>query len=202
MLTSPHSRRAIGQVALPPDMASSEGTEPFPSLLQTPGASSPPRSQASPSKSAHSNPDSAALRKRSHSNSSLSRRTRVSSLGKVFLDSNLPYGICHAAGEVASKAPTLAEIKKGSFCADGWTEEGQMVVRGATADQIQKRKASRASSLSASRHRGSSTSPLSAGVDERKQSFPTMHARVSNETNRVPFPIPETDRMELHNSSV
>ncbi len=101
-----------------------------------------------------------------------------------------------ATAEVASKIPTLGEIRKGSFCPDGWTEEGQMEERGQTPHQIQRRKTSRASSLSASRHRRSTTSPLSSRVDERGDYFPTAESERPDEANRVPFTIPETSRVD------
>jgi len=42
-----------------------------------------------------------------------------------FLESNPPSGMWQATGEVASKAPSLAEIRRGSFGNSGWSEEGQ-----------------------------------------------------------------------------
>lgn len=181
-------------------MASPDGTEPFPSLPQLPGAKLPSAGPASPSTQGCSNSDTTALRR--GSSGSGSRRSRVSTLGKSFLASNPPYGMWQAAGEVASKAPTLSEIKKGSFCADGWTEEGQLEERGVTPHQIQRRKTSRASSLSAVKGRRSTTSPLSTAVDERDEFFPATNSQVSDEVNRVPSTVPESCGTKLRSPIV
>ena len=41
------------------------------------------------------------------------------------MESHVPLGMWQATGEVASKAPTLAEIRRGSFGSNGWDGEGQ-----------------------------------------------------------------------------
>lgn len=66
-----------------------------------------------------------------------------------FLESNPPTGMWLATGEIASHAPSLREIRAGGFGNDGWTEEGQLELRGNTAHEIQKRKLSRAKTTSA-----------------------------------------------------
>ncbi|ERF73958.1 hypothetical protein EPUS_05381 [Endocarpon pusillum Z07020] len=171
-------------------MASHENTEPFPSLPQniTPGASTP--------QPAHTKAESAPLKRTNSNGSGPPRRRRTTSLTESFLSSNPPYGMWQATAEVASKIPTLGEIRKGSFCADGWTEEGQMEERGHTPHQIQRRKASRENSFSASRHRRSTTSPLSSKVDERGDFFATTDSEFLDEANRVPSTIPETSRAD------
>ncbi|KAL2223130.1 hypothetical protein M432DRAFT_38698 [Thermoascus aurantiacus ATCC 26904] len=63
-----------------------------------------------------------------------------------FLESNPPNGMWHATGEIASRAPTIDEIRRGSFTADGWTEEGQMEQRGNSPLDIHRRRLSRTSS--------------------------------------------------------
>lgn len=177
-------------------MPSPESTEPFPSLPQAPHTTSASASLVSLSNPARSGTEPVALRRTTTSSSGLSRRTRTSSLTQSFLNSNPPFGMWQATGEVASKIPTLGEIRNGSFCVDGWTEEGQMQGRGETPHQIQRRKMSRASSMSASRHRRSTASPLSSRVDERDEFFPPTTLGVSDEADRVPSTIPETSRLE------
>lgn len=172
-------------------MASSENVEPFPSFPPSHGASSSPTAGASKSRPAHADTDTPALKRTTSNGSVVTLRTRTTSLTQSFLHSNPPFGICQAAGEVASKIPTLAEIRNGSFSAHGWTEEGQMQERGETPHQIQKRQTSRASSLGMSRRRRSTTSQLSSRMDEQDEFFPSMDFQMSNDANRVPATIPE-----------
>jgi Protein of unknown function (DUF2985) len=172
-------------------MTSKEVTEPFPSLPLTPSAASSPAVAPLASKPIHAQKEPAAIKTESKSFRP-PQRTRTSSLSQSFLNSNPPYGMWQATGEVASKIPTLGEIRKGSFCADGWREEGQMEERGESPHQVQKRRASRASSISASRHRRSTTSPLSSRMDEREEFFPAMNSQVGQETSRVPHTILES----------
>ncbi|OAX77902.1 hypothetical protein ACJ72_07792 [Emergomyces africanus] len=83
--------------------------------------------------------------KPSNASSTASRRLRSASL--KFLESNPPSGMWMATGEIASRAPTLNEIRSGCFSTDGWTEEGQMERRGNSAHDIQRRKLSRANTF-------------------------------------------------------
>jgi hypothetical protein len=107
-----------------------------------------------------------------------------------------------ATGEVAAKVPTLGEIKNGGFCADGWTEEGQLEGRGETPKQIQKRRASRASSLSASRLTRSTTNPVSAGADEGDGYFSAVVSPTAEEPDRMSSTIPEGVQNEAIGSQV
>lgn len=83
-------------------------------------------------------------RRRTATTSAASGRIRGASL--KFLESNPPNGMWQATGEIASRVPTLNEIRTGGFSNDGWTEEGQMERRGNTAHDIQRRKLSRVNS--------------------------------------------------------
>jgi Protein of unknown function (DUF2985) len=176
-------------------MTSQEVIEPFPPLPRTPSVASSPTVASLVSKPTYGQIEPAASRIDSK-NSRPPQRRRTSSLSQSFLNSNPPYGMWQATGEVASKIPTLGEIRKGSFCADGWREEGQMEERGESPHQVQKRRASRASSISASRHRRSTTSPLSSRMDEREEFFPAIHSQVGEETSRMPDTIPESLHMD------
>ncbi len=176
-------------------MASAENTEPFPPLPQTSGTSSV-AGLTSP-KPTGLKTEPSPLERRTSNGSGLSQPRRTTSWSQSFLNSSPPYGMWQATGEVASKVPTMGEIRNGSFSADGWTEEGQLEGRGETPHQIQKRRTSRASSLSASRRRRSTTSPLSTRADEQEDFFPIFNRQLSDEANRVPSAIPETPRKEI-----
>lgn len=52
-----------------------------------------------------------------------------------------------ATGEIASRAPTLGEIRKGSFTSRGWTEVGQLEQRGNKPHEVQRRMTIRANSF-------------------------------------------------------
>ncbi len=183
-------------------MASPASTEPFPSLPRSPGATRAPKGAAPPSKPADSKTEPLALERKKSSSSAISRRRRTLSSSESFLNSSPPYGMWQATGEVASKVPTLGEIRNGSFCADGWTEEGQMQGRGETPHQIQRRRTSRASSLSASRQRRSTTSPLSTRLGEQEDFFPIVDYQVSDEANGVPSTIPEGSGIETRRANM
>lgn len=95
-------------------------------------------------------------------------RHRTGSIRQSFLNSNPPLGMWQATGEVTSKVPSLAEIKNGSFAADGWSHEGQLERRGTNPHEIHRRRLARTSSASM-RTRGSSnapTTPASPTIDE------------------------------------
>jgi hypothetical protein len=176
-------------------MGPSESTESFPSLPRPPGTTSSPTGPQSQT-TADSTTNSRARETRQSNSSGGSIRRRTASLSHSFLNSNPPYGMWQATGEVASKIPTLGEIKDGSFCADGWTEEGQMEKRGQTPHQIQRRKTSRASSQGTSGRGRSTTSPLSTRADLREEVLPTVSRQFSDEANKVPSTIPEASRTE------
>lgn len=177
-------------------MASNESNEPFPPLPLTPPAISNPPHPVFSAKPAHSSSDPATHERRKSSSPSPSKRRRTSSLTQSFLNSSPPYGMWQATGEVASKIPTLGEIRNGSFSTNGWTKEGQMEARGENPHQIQGRRNSRASSLSTSRRRRSTTSPLSARSGEAEEYFPAAHVQLPEGPARVPSTIPEAPPLE------
>ncbi|KLJ08809.1 hypothetical protein EMPG_15755 [Blastomyces silverae] len=106
--------------------------------IATPTTNTDPSTPTQPNRT--SNPPDA-------SSSTTARRLRSASL--KFLESNPPSGMWMATGDIASRAPTLNEIRTGCFSADGWTEEGQLERRGSTAHEIQLRKLSRAKTFGA-----------------------------------------------------
>ena len=63
--------------------------------------------------------------RRSSTESTSQPQSRFKSVASKILDANPPPGMWHATGHIAAKAPTLADIRRGSFGQSGWTAEGQ-----------------------------------------------------------------------------
>lgn len=84
-----------------------------------------------------------------------------------------------ATGEVTSKVPSLAEIRNGSFAADGWSHEGQLEKRGANPHDIHRRRLARTSSASTRTRRSSNTpaTPLEGPINEERMSEDHGEAR-------------------------
>lgn len=141
--------------------------EPFPALspiesVPTDPAKPPPRSNTQASNISRNDAPTTAT-------NSPSRR-RTSSIRQTLLNSNPPLGMWQATGEVTSKVPSLAEIRSGSFAADGWNHEGQLEKRGANPHDIHRRRLARTSSAS-TRTRASSNAPatpISPTIAERQ----------------------------------
>lgn len=51
---------------------------------------------------------------------------RLRSASKKFETSSIPTGMWSATGSLASSAPSLADIRRGSYGSDGWSGEGQL----------------------------------------------------------------------------
>ncbi|KAF2878246.1 hypothetical protein BDV95DRAFT_15910 [Massariosphaeria phaeospora] len=99
------------------DNASTPVPFPQPDFAQPPQQ---PQSQPTPTS------PSAARRSRTStnaSNTSVTNRVRTASI--KLMEASPPTGMWAATGTVASKAPTLAEIRRGSFGSSGWNEEPQ-----------------------------------------------------------------------------
>ncbi|KAL1961399.1 hypothetical protein VTO42DRAFT_127 [Malbranchea cinnamomea] len=113
--------------------------EPFPSLEEEPS-----RAPASPIASSPVSP-----RQPRQSDASLpSHPTRLlRSASLKLLESNPPRGAWMATGEIAAQAPTLDEIRRGSFSSRGWSEEGQLEQRGNSPREAQRRMTARRNSL-------------------------------------------------------
>ncbi|KAL9108744.1 MAG: hypothetical protein Q9227_006540 [Pyrenula ochraceoflavens] len=175
----------------PPPQERQTSTEAFPAL--------------EPEKSAPSSPTQIRNRNRTSSSADETKQPRRTSIVRSFLESNPPNGMWQATGEVASKAPTLSEIKNGSFSSGGWTEEGQRERRGTNPHEIQRRRLSRASSgYNSIRTPGTTYSgpaPSLPGLDsprEKDELHPTRlsgdHAQ--DEAERVPSVIKEVEQTE------
>lgn len=86
------------------------------------------KTQDTPSVSTSSPEISTDKRSRGESSSS-TFAGRLRSASKKFESSSPPVGMWDATASIASKAPSLADIRRGSFGSDGWSEEGQLKER-------------------------------------------------------------------------
>ncbi|MCJ1313209.1 hypothetical protein MMC25_006886 [Agyrium rufum] len=139
----------------------------FPDLPGTDGASSSP-----PGTAAHAS------------------RGRLRTASLKFMESNPPLGFLNATGEAAAKAPSLAEIRRGSFGSNGWNAEIQ-------------RRESDLSNASSSR-RNSRTNSLQPTVTSPSTSKPAANALTStDEIEEVDdgFPAMVFGRGRLDNQS-
>ncbi|KAF2243404.1 hypothetical protein BU26DRAFT_437052 [Trematosphaeria pertusa] len=95
------------------------------SNVPTPVPFPQPDSPQQPSTNATANSPTT-RRSRTSTNASLSSAsTRIRTASIKFMEAAPPPGMWAATGTVASKAPTLQEIRKGSFSTSGWNEESQ-----------------------------------------------------------------------------
>lgn len=98
---------------------------------------------------------------------------RLRSASLKLLESTPPLGVWQASGFAASKAPTLDEIRRGSYTEEGWLEEGQLEQRGHTPHEIHRRKLKRVESA-----RRQSTSAANTA----------LHETTEEHTGAEPFP--------------
>jgi hypothetical protein len=184
-------------------MSAPESTEPFPALSPVPtAANDPPNPETQDTTQEY-----VARSRRSSAASSLGRRSRQASLyarrasasiGSAFMNSNPPLGMWQATAEVASKIPTLADIKSGSFGHDGWSHEGQMERRGTNPHEIHRKRLARTSSATTRTRRSSRLSGTPGAISEEVQYFPAMETQeVVNQTKRVPTTIKEAQATEI-----
>jgi hypothetical protein len=184
-------------------MSAPESTEPFPALSPVPtAANDPPNPETQDATQEYiprSRRSSAAssLGARSHQASLYARRASAS-IGSAFMNSNPPLGMWQATGEVASKIPTLPEIKSGSFGHDGWSHEGQMERRGTNPHEIHRKRIARTSSATTRTRRSSRLSGTPGPISEEVQYFPAMETQeFANQTKRVPTTIKEAQPTEI-----
>ncbi|KAI9759939.1 MAG: UDP-galactose transporter [Chaenotheca gracillima] len=119
-------------------MASSDEPTPFPTTTGNMGAPSTPTS------SSHAVQD-AAPRNRSRDSSGASAGSRLRSASIKILDANPPSGMWHATADLTSRAPTITDIRRGSFSHGGWSNEGQYERRNSisSGDDSSRRRASK-----------------------------------------------------------
>ncbi|KFZ01302.1 hypothetical protein V500_00817 [Pseudogymnoascus sp. VKM F-4518 (FW-2643)] len=55
---------------------------------------------------------------------------RLRSASRTFESSSIPVGMCDATGSLVSSAPSLVDIRRGSYGSDGWSSEGQLKEKG------------------------------------------------------------------------
>ena len=122
-------------------------------------ASSPSRN-ISPSSPATQTAQNAITRNRG--SSAASGRLRSASL--KFMESNPPLGMWHATGESVAQAPSLADIRRGSFGSGGWDGEGQR--KNSIVSEDGGRRLSRSSSGAISPGVGTKANPLAETVYE------------------------------------
>jgi hypothetical protein len=100
---------------------------PQPEVVRNPNASSPTAESPSPT-----------TRERTSTNAStVSNRIRTAT-GKL-IDANPPPGMWAATGTTVAKAPSLSDIRKGSFGSEGWNEDTQRKRASSRASQGEQR---------------------------------------------------------------
>ena len=111
-------------------------------------------------------------RSRGQSNSS-SLQARLRSASKKFEESNPPTGMWIATGQIASNIPSISDVRRGSFTADGWSGEGQAIEK-QRRQSLGRRGSSQGSEDLATARRGSTAnSPKTTqGPSFRHQSVP------------------------------
>jgi hypothetical protein len=128
-----------------------------------------PNSSASPPGS----PSNARRQRTSTIASTTSNRIRTASI--KLMEANPPPGMWAATGSTASKAPSLADIRRGSFGSDGWNEETQRKRADTRTSQEERTRPSRTSSTVVTPLEGGSE-PFPAVTEEDMREHP------SNET--------------------
>ncbi|RFU27005.1 hypothetical protein B7463_g9327, partial [Scytalidium lignicola] len=145
-------------------------TESFPSLSTPPS----PRS-----------PDNDSLNVgRSRAQSSTSTfQGRLRSASKKFEESSIPTGMWVATGQIVSSAPSISDIRRGSYSSDGWSSEGQLRERERRASvsgrgSIVARDGMPSRRLTA----GQPSRRQTAGTDERRGSLPEAPSEVEQQS--------------------
>ncbi|KAF2826441.1 hypothetical protein CC86DRAFT_29866 [Ophiobolus disseminans] len=98
---------------------------------------------------------------------STSNRIRTASI--KLMEANPPPGMWAATGATASKAPSLKDIRRGSFGSDGWNEETQRHRAGSRTSQDERIRAPRRTSAAVSPMEGTEPFPALTEEDMREQ---------------------------------
>jgi len=101
-------------------------------------------------------------------------------------DSNPPLGAWQAIGEDTAKGPTIPEIKRGSYSADGWSHEGQLEKRHFRPHDIHNRRLSRASSQSRASRSTSAVPEEQEGLQARGEARPVHAEKAASKHVSVP----------------
>jgi hypothetical protein len=103
-----------------------------------------------------------------------STSSRIRSASIKLMEANPPPGMWAATGATASKAPSLADIRRGSFGSEGWNEHTQRKRAGSRASQEDRNRLSKyASNLPVSPSVG--TEPFPAVTEEETHEHQPVH---------------------------
>lgn len=127
---------------------------------------------------ANASPDSPKTRQRTSTNASTaSSRLRAASI--KLMEASPPPGMWAATGQTASKAPSLSDIRRGSFGSEGWNEELQRKRAGSRASQGETSPTEDAGRRFGPQRRASSNNALTTGP------FPTLAEEETHHTART-----------------
>ncbi|KAF1917982.1 hypothetical protein BDU57DRAFT_445626 [Ampelomyces quisqualis] len=146
-----------------------------PNSTATPVPFPQPQGLRSPT-SGSSPPDSPSNTRRNRTStnaSTASSRIRTASI--KLMEANPPPGMWAATGTTVSRAPSLADIRRGSFGSDGWNEETQRKRAGTRGSQEEKMRPSRKTSAAVSPLEGG-TEPFPAVTEEQTRDLPSGDA--------------------------
>ncbi|KAF2033487.1 hypothetical protein EK21DRAFT_86280 [Setomelanomma holmii] len=143
---------------------SSSPTTPFPPID---GTSNPNPSASPPSSPTH------ARRARGSTNASTASG-RIMSASIKLMEANPPPGMWAATGSTASKAPSLSDIRRGSFGSDGWNDDTQRARASSRTSQEEKMRSTRRTSATTSPMEGSE--PFPAVTEEPTREQPSYEA--------------------------
>lgn len=132
------------------------------------------------------------------SNTSVGNRIRTASI--KLMETNPPPGFMAATGSVTSKAPSLSDIRKGSYGSGGWSDEPQRHDahrRASQADEngswLQRRTSSQSAADrpkgmqrgSSDRLKGMGVEPFPALTEEETSTYPTRETQVEGGVSQV-----------------
>lgn len=153
-------------------MTSHEASVATPVPFPHPDSIPPPQSSNSPT----------TRRPRASTNASItSTSSRIRTASIKLMEASPPAGMWAATGSVASKAPSLAEIRRGSFGSGGWNEESQRHTAERRASQSEEGGRRRTSSTPGSPGRPNATRAPSSGL-MGSEPFPAVTEEPTHET--------------------
>jgi hypothetical protein len=154
-------------------MTSHEASVSTPVPFPHPDSIPPPQSSNSPT----------ARRPRISTNASATSTSgRIRTASIKLMEASPPAGMWAATGSVASKAPSLSEIRRGSFGSEGWNEQSQRHTAERRASQTDEGGRRRKSSTSDSPGRPNATRAPSSGLMGGSEPFPAVTEEPTHET--------------------
>ncbi|KFY25992.1 hypothetical protein V493_04323 [Pseudogymnoascus sp. VKM F-4281 (FW-2241)] len=118
MTEPPISTAATGQAAPASDTPARPQITPLTTTLPDGGPESTPGSRQS---RANSNTDGGSPA------GYTAMANRLRSASRTFESQSIPVGMCSATASLASSAPTIVDIRRGSYGSDGWSGDGQLM---------------------------------------------------------------------------